>query len=96
MERFFLVVAYLVFVAFIFFARSSLKAKNPKHALLDDILLFTGSPVVFGYIIYLCWNPNTFDKPLKETFWSPTMVVMVSWMFVSYAIFLVRYYKNRK
>lgn len=96
MEKFFLVIAYLVFVVFIFVARSSLKTQNPKHALIDDILLFTGSPVVFGYIIYLCWNPNTFDKTLKETFWGPTMIVMLLWMFVGYAIFFVRYYKNRK
>ena len=92
----FLLIAWLVVIALWFVIRSDFKANNPKHSLFDDILLFTGAPVVFGYILILTSNSDNFNKPIEESFWSPTMIVLLLWMVVSCVLLIVRYYKNRK
>jgi len=88
--------AYAVFIAFTFIMRASLKAQNPKYSFLDDILLFTGAPVVLGYLLIIVMNPNNLGKLAREVVFTPTMIILLFWMVVGGIIMITRNVRNRK
>ena len=83
-----------IIIALMFITRFESKKVNPRYSLLDDILLFSGNPVAYGYFLFVCLNPSN-PNP-KATLETPTSMIVVAWLIVSSTIFLVRYYKNRK
>ena len=87
-------IVMLLIIALMFIARFESKKVNPRYSLLDDILLFTGNPVAYGYFLFVCLNPSN-SNPVA-TLDTPTSKIIAAWWIASSAIFLVRYYKNRK
>lgn len=88
------VILYSIIIWLTFKARSVFKEYNPKYSLLDDILLFTGFPVAWGYCLYLFINPETYKNPIEQSFSSPMVKIMAVWMIISYVIVLIRTYKK--
>lgn len=76
--------------------RVGFKYYNPKHNFFDDLLILTGIPSVFVYIFVVIWNPNNWEKPVYDVFFTPLFWCLLAWMLIGFVIFMIRHNKNRK
>jgi len=75
-----------------------MKKINPYYSLVDDVLLWTGIPVAFGYFLYVFINPENQTKLVSQVVneTSSTMILLDIWMLVSGLLFIWRNRKSRR
>lgn len=96
-------VAMVIFVALVYalvitlfvMTRKAMRFHNPKHCFWDDILLFSGSPLLLGYLLILFFNPYNWDKIVFDLLNTPLTYCLMVWAVISTVIVLVRFEKNR-
>ena len=87
------VLAVFVFLQVLFLfvlVRKAIKAHNEKYSLFDDFLLFTGSPLLFGYMLFQLFNPVNLERTAFEMMTSPFILVLLIWAVVSTIVLLIR------
>jgi hypothetical protein len=92
----FVVLAYALVITLFVVTRKTLRFHNPKHCFWDDILLFSGSPLLFGYLLILFFNPYNWDKIAFNLLNTPLTYCLMAWAVISTVIMSVRFEKNRK
>jgi len=92
----FVVLAYALVITLFVVTRKTLRFHNPKHCFWDDILLFSGSPLLFGYLLLLFFNPYNWDKIAFNLLNTPLTYCLMAWAVISTVIMSVRFEKNRK
>lgn len=92
----FMVLTYALLITLYVLMRANLKHHNPKHGLFDDFLLFSGTPLVFGYLLFLFFNPFYADKIVLDLINTPLTHCLMAWLILSNVILIIRYKKNCK
>lgn len=91
-----LIFALLVFMMYWFAQRSAFKQHNSEYTYIDDLLYFTGCPLVILYVIagfaIAVKHP---DWTVKEIFDTLLLWGLLCWMFASSTIFISRNHKHR-
>lgn len=91
-----LIFAWFVFMMCWFAQRSAFKQHNPNYSFIDDLLYFTGCPLVILYVLagfaIAVKHP---DWTTKEVFNTPLLWVLLGWMFIDDIIFFLRNHKHR-
>lgn len=83
-------IVFIVVVGFLLVMRRAMKAQNKNYSFVDDILLFTGIPVMLGYILFQGFNPHNLGKTAFEVFRTPLTFILLIWLFVSGVLLLIR------
>ena len=89
-----MIFVYLIFFLCFLILRKASKTQNPRHSFLDDLLMFSGSPLLLAYIMILAFNPNNADKIARDLFATPLTYVIMAWCLLSTIWYVVRYHKN--
>ena len=84
--------SYGLIVLLLCFAAKEFRGKNPKYSIIDDILLFGGMPVTFGYYLYVMVDPKNDLRLVSDVMdeHRTTLMVLLAWMLISSIIFLWR------
>ena len=95
MEYFIAVFVYCVLIRLLYIIRKAMKALNHNYSLFDDVLLFSGIPVTFGYLLFMTFNPSNQKRFVSEVMDEsmPILFPLLVWMVVSSMCFL---WRNRK
>lgn len=95
MEYLIVIFVYGVLLRLLYIIRKSMKALNPSYSQLDDILLFSGIPVAFGYFLFVMFNPYNQTRLVSEIMdeSEPILIPLLVWMVVSSMYFL---WRNRR
>ena len=91
----FIILVYAIFLSFYIVIRKSMKFHNPKHHFFDDLLLFSGTPLFFAYILFMFFNPYSRNVIVHDLVNTPMTYTLMAWMLLSNVILLVRFEKNR-
>lgn len=92
----FVVFVYALFMLLILMMRSAMKSQNPKYRFIDDFLLFTGSPLCFGYILVIGVFPYKGNILAAELYPTPLTNIILVWLIISNLILILRFQKNHK
>ena len=84
------IVVFVAVIGFLVIMRKAMKAQNKNYSFVDDILLFTGIPVMVGYILFQGFNPHNLGKTAFEVFRTPLTFILLIWLFVSGVLLLIR------
>ena len=95
MEYVIVIFAYCIVLRVIYLTRKTMKKLKPSYSLLDDVLLWTGIPVVFGYFLFIFFNPKNQVLLVADLIDSNQhiMLPLLIWMVFSALLFL---WRNRK
>jgi amino acid transporter len=92
----FVILVYALFMTLIVMLRSAMKTQNPKHRFIDDFLLFTGSPLCFGYCLFIGFFPYKGGILATELYPTPLTNFVLAWLIISNVILILRFQKNHK
>ena len=98
MEYVIVIFVYGILLRLIYVARKTMKKLNPNYSLLDDVLLWTGIPVVFGYFLFVFFNPKNQEISVADLIDSTQhiMLPLLVWMVFGTFYFLWRNRKSQK
>ena len=92
MQYVIVILVYGLILDLLYITRKTLKKLNPRYSLFDDLLLWTGIPATFGYLMYIIFNPENNNKlvseVVKET--QNIMIPLLIWMVIGTLWYLWR------
>lgn len=83
---------YVVLLNLLYIISKYYRRTNPKYSAIDDILLFGGIPVTFGYFLFVMFNPKNNLRLVSEVIdeHRTRLLVLMIWMVISAIIFVWR------
>ena len=86
---------YVVLIYLLYIISKYFREVNPKYSSTDDILLFGGIPVTFGYFLFVMFNPRNDLRLVAEVMdeHKTIFMVLLVWMVFPAITFL---YRNRE
>ena len=85
------IVVFVAVIGFLVIMRKAMKAQNKKtYSWIDDILLFTGIPLVMGYFMFQGFNPDNLDKTAMDVVRAPLSLIVLLWFLASCVLLLIR------
>ena len=83
---------YVVLLNLLYIISKYYRRTNPKYSAIDDILLFGGIPVTFGYFLFVMFNPKNDLRLVSEVIdeYRTRLLVLMVWMVISAIIFVWR------
>ena len=83
---------YVVLLNLLYIISKYYRKTNPKYSAIDDLLLFGGIPVTFGYFLFVMFNPKNDLRLVSEVVdeHRTRLLVLMAWMVISAIIFVWR------